>query len=104
MKTLTGKSKAESAYGQDIAPDKQEFTYEYRVFETPDEAANAGYNFLKLANEKEKLNQKSAAYQAHIKPYAPDPNSPEEVRKKLVNTLKAMGKSASEIEVILASL
>ena len=104
MKTLTGKSKAESAFGQAIAPDKQEFSYDYNEFETAEEATNAGFNFLKLANEKEKLNKKSSAYQKHIDPYKPDPNSPEEVKKRLVSTLKAMGKSEAEIEVILQSL
>jgi hypothetical protein len=104
MKNLTGKSKAESAYGQDIPADKQEFTYEYSEFESPEEASNAGYNFMKLANEKERLNKKASAYQKHIEAYKPDPNSPEEVQKRLVSTLKAMGKSADEIKVILSSL
>ena len=104
MKSLTGKSKAESAFGQAIPADKQEFNYDYREFENAEEAENAGYNFLKLANEKERLNKKASAYQSHIDSYKPDPNSPEEVRKRLVNTLKAMGKTAAEIEVILASL
>ncbi len=78
--------------------------YTYDVFSTPDEAVNAGYNFVKLANTAEKNKSKASAYQKAINALKPDANDPLEVRKRLIKDIMAMGKSEAEAEALVASL
>ena len=80
------------------------FEFSYPEFTTSDEAANAGYNFVALANTAAKTKAKAAAYQKAISPLKPDVNSPDEVRKRLVNDLMKVGKTQAEAEALVGSL
>lgn len=104
MKSETAKATVETAYGQAQPEDKKSYSYDYRVFETPEEAANAGFNFVALANEKEKSNKRSNAYQTAIAWAKPDPNAPEQVRARMINDLKKLGKTQEEADTLVASL
>lgn len=105
MKNETGKSKVETAYGKPQPKDKQEYTYDYRVFETVDEAAAAGYNFLELANASEKSNTRANAYQKAIAWAKPDPNSQEFLKESMITTfMKMQGLDRAQAETLVAQL
>ena len=96
MTTETGKAKVETAYGKAQPKDKQEYIYEYRVFANPDEALNAGFNFVELANEREKTNKKAAAYQAAIAWAKPDKDDPEVLTRNMVKSFLVMNPGVPE--------
>lgn len=113
MANKTDKGTIEQAFGFDVKnqppTDKGitfplNFEFEYPVFTTAEEAANAGYNFVALANTAAKTKAKAAAYQKAISPLKPDVNSPDEVRKRLVNDLMKVGKTQAEAEALVGSL
>lgn len=113
MVTKTDKGVIESAFGFDAKnpppADKGvtlplNFEFEYPVYATAEEAGNAGYNFVALANTAAKSKAKASAYQRAINPLKPDVNSPEEVRKRLINDLMKVGKTQVEAEALVGSL
>jgi hypothetical protein len=113
MVTKSEKAVIESAFGFDVKnqppADKNltfpiSYDYEYRVFATPDEALNAGYNFVALANTADKNKAKASAYQKAINVLKPDVNSPEETRKRLVKDLVNLGKTQAEAEALVGSI
>ena len=105
MKNETGKSKVETAFGKPQPKDKQEYVYEYRVFDTVDEAAASGYNFLELANASEKSNARATAYQKAIAWAKPDPNSPDVLKENMITTyMKLQNVNRAQAEKIVAGL
>jgi len=105
VKNETGKSTVEKAFGKPQPKDQQEYTYEYRVFDTVDEAAASGYNFLELANASEKSNARASAYQKAIAWAKPDPNSEEFMRENMIVTSMKLYKLSREAaEKIVAQL
>jgi hypothetical protein len=104
MKNETANAKVVTAYGKPQPKDKQEYTFEYRVFESVEEATNAEFNFLELANEKEKANKRSAAYQEAIAWAKPDPNARETVKARMIKDLVKLGKTQAEAEALVASV
>jgi len=80
------------------------YSYEYPVFASPEEALNAGFNFVALANTAAKNKAKSNEYQKAISILKPDANDPAEVRKRLVNDLVRLGKSQAEAEALVGSM
>lgn len=113
MVTKTDKGTIEQAFGFDNKKQPPtesgivlpfDFTFEYPIYASNEEAANAGYNFVALANTAAKTKAKAAAYQKAISPLKPDVNSPDEVRKRLVNDLMKVGKTQAEAEALVGSL
>lgn len=113
MTTKTDKGVIESAFGFDTKnqppTDKGvtfpiSYDFSYPEFTTAEEAANAGFNFVALANTAAKTKAKAAQYQKAIAVLKPDVNSPDEVRKRLVNDLMKVGKTQAEAEALVGSL
>lgn len=111
MVTKTDKATIKEAYGfsaskqpkdapedSNLKPEAREivfpidYEYSYDVYATSEEATNAGYNFLALANAAEKNAGKAKEYQKQISLFKPDPNSDAEVRKALIKNLMSLKK------------
>lgn len=101
-----GTGKVDEAYGKTI---NKEYEYDWTEYENMEEVKTewSEKDLVELASEKNKLNEKSKAYQAVIAPYKPDPKDPLVMRKSQIDTFVKMGVpreiAEQQVDAILAA-
>lgn len=108
MNTKTDKTTVSSAFGNEQFvkdfPTGKVVEYTYSEYETLAEAQKevSEKDFIDLANTRNKNNARSAAIAKATSDYKPDPNSPEQIRKRMISD--AMKGNAKLSEDMAASL
>lgn len=94
MKTQQDTTVIQSAYGSEQFktdhPNGLKVSFDYEVLENFDEVIEkvSKGDLVDLVNARNKSNARSAAIASATSSYKPDPNSPEEVRKRMIGDLK----------------